>query len=149
MSDFIEVKIDDKQLQQALKKLAAKTSDLRPLMQNIAGILEDSVEENFEKEGRPKWQKLAKSTIKQRRKKGYWPGRLLQMQGELASSITSNYDSNFTIVGTNIKYAAIHQFGGNAGRSKKVKIPARAFLKIDIQNIYKIRKVLMQSLYSQ
>lgn len=131
MSEFIEVKIDDKQLQQALKKLTDKTSDLRPLMQNIAGALEDSVEENFEKEGRPKWQKLAKSTIKQRSKKGHWPGRILQVQGDLASSITSYYDSNSAIVGTNKVYAAVHQFGGKAGRNKKVQIPARPYLKID------------------
>lgn len=139
MSDFIEVKIDDKQLQQALKKLADKTSDLRPLMQNIAGILEDSVEENFEQEGRPKWQKLAKSTIKQRSKKGHWPGRILQIsQGGLTSSITSYYDSNSALVGTNRKYAAIHQFGGKAGRNKKVKIPARPFLKITDAEKHKI-----------
>ncbi len=130
MSDFIEVKIDDKELQQALKKLADKTSDLRPLMQNIAGIMEYSIEENFEQEGRPKWQKLSPVTIKQRRKKGYWPGRILQMRGELASSITSSYDSNSAIIGTNKKYAAIHQFGGKAGRGKKVKIPARSYLRL-------------------
>jgi phage virion morphogenesis protein len=140
MSDFIEVEIDDKELQQALKKLADKTSDLRPLMQNIAGIMEDSVEDNFEQEGRPKWQKLSPATIKQRRKKGYWPGRILQMRGELASSITSSYDSNSAIIGTNKKYAAIHQFGGDAGRNKKVKIPARPYLTLDYINIKYINK---------
>ena len=56
-------------------------------MKHIAGIMLDSVEENFEKEGRPdKWTSLAKPTIKQRIKKGYWPGRILQVRGELAAS---------------------------------------------------------------
>lgn len=146
MSDFIEIKIDDKQLQQALNRLADKTSDLRPLMQNIAGILEDSVEENFEQEGRPKWKELAKPTIKQRRKKGYWPGRILQMRGELASSITSSYDSNSAIVGTNKVYAAIHQFGGKAGRNKKVKIPARPYLLLTEIEINKIVYCIINSL---
>lgn len=51
-------------------------------MRNIADIMQDSVEENFEKEGRPeKWEKLKPSTIKQRSKKGYWQGRILQMRG--------------------------------------------------------------------
>ena len=60
MPEPIEIKIDDKEIQQLLKKLAAKTENLRPLMKDIVGIMADSVEEAFEKEGRPdKWQKLA------------------------------------------------------------------------------------------
>lgn len=143
MSEFIEVKIDDKQLQQALKRFADKTSDLTPLMQNIAGIMEDSVEENFEQEGRPKWQKLSPVTVKQRRKKGYWPGRILQIRGELASSITSDYDSNSAIVGTNKKYAAIHQFGGDARRNKKVKVAARPYLKLGEKETNKINRSIL------
>ena len=137
MPEPIEIKIDDAELQKNLKKLASKAENLRPLMKNISGIMLDSVEENFEKEGRPnKWTPLSKSTIRQRTKKGYWPGRILQMRGELASSITSYYDSNSAIVGTNKKYAAIHQFGGDAGRNKKVKIPARPYLKLnDSENV--------------
>ena len=131
MPEPIEIKIDDKEIQQYLKKLAEKTENLRPLMKNIAGIMMDSVEENFEKEGRPeKWTPLAKPTIRQRTKKGYYPGRILQMRGELAASITSKSDENSAIVGTNKVYAAIHQFGGKAGRDKKAEIPARPYLKL-------------------
>ena len=65
------------------------------------------------------------------RKKGYWPGRILQRRGELAASITSKYDENSAVVGTNKIYAAIHQFGGNAGRGEKVQIPASPFLQVD------------------
>ena len=131
MAESIEIKIDDIKLQEILKKLISKVQNLRPLMKNISGIMMDSVEENFEKEGRPdKWQELAKSTIKQRKKKGHWPGRILQVRGELASSITSYYDSDSAVVGTNKVYAAIHQFGGDAGRGKKAKIPARPYLSL-------------------
>lgn len=143
MPEPIEIKINDKEIQQLLKKLAAKTQNLRPLMKNIAGIMMDSVEENFEKEGRPeKWTLLAKVTIKQRTKKGYWPGKILQMRGDLASSITSKYNDNSAVVGTNKIYAAIHQFGGDAGKNKKVKIPARPYLMIgDTENILIINEV--------
>ena len=130
MSDFIEVKIDNEDLQRALNQLVERTSDLHPLMKNIAGILEDSVEENFEQECRPKWEGLKSSTIAQRTKKGYYPGKILQMRGELASSITSNYDENSAVIGTNKIYAAIHQFGGKTGKGKKAEIPARPFLKL-------------------
>lgn len=131
MPEPIKIKIDNKEIQQLLKKLTTKTENLRPLMKNIAGIMMDSVETNFEQEGRPKWQGLAKSTIKQRTKAGTWPGKILQVsQAGLASSITSKYDDNSAMVGTNKVYAAIHQFGGDAGRNKKVKIPARPYLKL-------------------
>ena len=128
MSDFIEIWLENKELQRYLDQLAEKTENLRPLMKNIAGIIADSVEENFEQQGRPKWQMLAKSTIENRTKKGYYPGKILQMRGELAASITSYYDENSAIVGTNKVYAAIHQFGGKAGRNRKVGIPARPYL---------------------
>jgi phage virion morphogenesis protein len=141
MPDPIEIKVDDKEIQQVLKKLIFKTENLRPLMKNIAGIMADSVEENFEQEGRPdKWEKLSPVTIKLRSKKGYWPGRILQMQGDLAVSITSKYDENSAIVGTNKVYASIHQFGGDAGRNKKVKIPARPYLKLTDEDLTQILK---------
>ena len=145
MTEPIEIMVDDKEIQQLLKKLISKTENLRPLMKNIAGIMLDSVEENFEKEGRPdKWQGLAKTTIKQRNKKGYWPGRILQVRGELAASITSKYDENSAVVGTNKVYAAIHQFGGEAGKNKKVKIPARPYLKLgDKENKQIIENILL------
>ena len=131
MPESIEIKVDDKEIQQLLKKLISKTANLRPLMKNITAIMMDSTEENFEKEGRPdKWTSLAKSTIKQRTKKGYWPGRILQVRGELAASITSKSDDNSAVVGTNKAYAAIHQLGGNTGKNKKIEIPARPYLKL-------------------
>ena len=54
----IEIKLDNKAVEEALLKVAQKASDLRPLMKNIAGIMADSTEENFKEEGRPKWQDL-------------------------------------------------------------------------------------------
>lgn len=127
--DIFEIKIDNKELNQVLDKLFEKTTDLKPLMKSIAGTMADAVEENFKQEGRPEWTKLKDSTIKLRTQKGYWPGKILQMRGELAASITSQYNENSAIVGTNKVYAAIHQFGGKTGKNKKVEILARPYLK--------------------
>ena len=146
MDEPFEIKIDNKELNQVLDKLFEKTSDLRPLMKNIAGIMADSVEENFKQEGRPEWAKLKDSTIKVRTQKGYWPGKILQMRGELAASITSNYDESSAIVGTNKEYAAIHQFGGNAGRNKKTKIEARPYLKLDEKDLNNILNISLNYL---
>lgn len=55
---------------------------------------------------------------------------ILQDSGRLASSISTDFDSTHAVIGTNVEYAAIHQFGGMAGRGRKVKIEARPFLPI-------------------
>ena len=52
----------------------------------------------------------------------------------LMGSITSAYTNDEAIVGTNEPYAAIHQFGGKAGRGRKVDIPARPFLALTPQD---------------
>src|SRR5574344_661106 len=129
MSDNIEIRIDNKAVKEALLKVASKCEDMKPLMKNIAGIMADSVEENFEQEGRPdKWQELAESTIKKRKKTKHWPGRILQVEGQLATSITTQYDNESAVIGSNLAYAAIHQLGGQANKKKKVTIPTRPYL---------------------
>jgi len=128
--DKITIKIDDSQVISALERLAAKTNNLRPLMNNISQIMLDDVEENFSQQGRPRWQALAPTTIARREKQGHWPGAILQVRGELAGSISARATNASAIVGTNKVYAAIHQFGGMAGRNHSVEIPARPYLQI-------------------
>ena len=132
MSDKpIEIKIDNKDVERKLLELAQKGENLRPLMKNIAGIFASATEENFKNEGRPdKWTELAKATKKQRTKQKKWPGQILQVSGQLASSISTQYDDDSAVIGSNLDYAAIHQLGGQAGRNKKVTIPARPYLKL-------------------
>ena len=127
----IEVKIENKEVEEALLELASRTENLRPLMKNIAGILASSTEENFKNEGRPeKWTDLADITKKKREKIKKWPGQILQVEGQLAGSVNPQYDNESAVIGSNKEYAAIHQLGGQAGRNKKVSIPARPYLKL-------------------
>ena len=126
----IEIKIDNQEINQRLLELAHKSENLRPLMKNIAGILAYSTEENFANEGRPKWVDLAESTKKQRKKTGHYPGQILQVTGQLASSISTRYDEDSAVIGSNLDYAAIHQLGGQAGRNKTVLVPARPYLRL-------------------
>ena len=132
MSDKpIEIKIDNKDVERKLLELAQKSENLRPLMKNIAGIFASATEENFKNEGRPdKWTELSEATKKQRTKQKKWPGQILQVSGQLAMSITTQYDNESAVIGSNKVYAAIHQLGGQAGKNKKVEIPARPYLKL-------------------
>lgn len=129
-NDPIEIKIDNKEVESKLLDLAQKSENLRPLMKNIAGIFAYSTEENFKEEGRPKWENLKDLTIKQRTKRKYWPGMILQVTGQLASSVNTYYDDTSAIISSNLAYAAIHQLGGETGRNKTAEIPARPYLKL-------------------
>ena len=131
MSNPIEIKIDNKEVESRLLDLAKRSENLRPLMKNIAGIFAYSTEENFKNEGRPdKWTELSESTIKQRTKNKQWPGMILQISGQLASSVNTYYDDDSAVMGSNLEYAAIHQLGGQAGKNKSVEIPARPYLQL-------------------
>lgn len=129
--DPIEIKIDNKAVNERLLELAKRGENLRPLMKNIAGVFASSTEENFKEEGRPeKWTDLADITKEKRRKKNKWPGQILQVEGQLASSVNTQYDDESAVIGSNLPYAAIHQLGGQAGKNKKVEIPARPYLQL-------------------
>ncbi|WP_426840318.1 phage virion morphogenesis protein [Glaesserella parasuis] len=106
-----------------LKLLASKTENNASLMRNIAGTMESAVLTNFDVGGRPHWLGIK-----------YRDGSPLVDTENLMSSITSDYDKDVAIVGTNEAYAAIHQFGGRAGRGRKVDIPARPFLMLTPQD---------------
>jgi phage virion morphogenesis protein len=130
MPDPIEIRLDNKEITDKLLELANRDENLRPLMKNIAGIFAYSTEENFKAEGRPKWQDLAETTKKQRAKKGKYPGQILQVEGKLAASVSTYYDDDSAVIGSNLPYAAVHQLGGKAGKGRKVTIPARPYLKL-------------------
>lgn len=143
----IEIKIDNQEVSQRLLELAQRGENLRPLMKNIAGVLAYSTEENFANEGRPdKWLDLSEQTKKQRKKPGHWPGQILQVTGQLVSSISTHYDDESAIIGSNLDYAAIHQLGGQAGKNKSVAIPARPYLKLSDDDFIEILDISTGSL---
>lgn len=79
---------------------------------------------------------------KMREKKKKWPGQILQVSGQLASSINTYYDNDSAVIGSNLEYAAIHQLGGQAGRNKKVNILARPYLKLTDEDLKEIIKII-------
>ena len=121
---MIEIEINNaQQIASILNKLANAAQDRTLLMRSIAGTMESAVLQNFDVGGRPKWLGLK-----------YRQGTPLVDTENLMNSITSYYDNNVAEVGTNEPYAAIHQFGGKAGRGRKVDIPARPFLVLTPQD---------------
>ncbi len=54
--------------------------------------------------------------------------KILIKSGQLSDDIVVRASDGGIVVGSDKKYAAIQNFGGKAGRGKKVTIPARPFL---------------------
>ena len=122
----ITVTVDDAALQAALRRAKERLTHTRPLMAGISNLLLEALEDNFQQERDPDtgspWPELALSTRQQRAKQGKWPGQILQVSGQLAASVTNDYDDTTATVSTGKEYAAIHHFGGMAGRGRRVRI---------------------------
>jgi len=90
-----------------------KMKERKPLMREIAQIMYNAVQKNFETEGKRLggWPQLAKSTLKDKTRKGYTSGMLIR-KGNLLRSISTRFDNNESIAGTNKVYARILQEGG-------------------------------------
>ena len=130
-SEPIEIKFENKEVLDKILKVAKQCDDLRPLMKNIAGIFASSTQDNFAEEGIPdKWVDLSEVTKNLRKEINKYPGPILQVTGQLATSVNTHYDNDSAVIGSNLAHAAIHQLGGDAGRNRKVKIPARPYLKL-------------------
>lgn len=104
---MIEIKIASDTVTTALARLAQGLGNTAPLMTQLAGVLLFAVEENFAQGGRPAWAGLKPPVAKRRQ-----GGQLLVDSGRLKNSLTVHADATSAVVGTNVKYAAIHQFGG-------------------------------------
>lgn len=143
------------ELTRAMERLNLSQQDLLILNERVAAILEQSTHERFEEEKSPQgkaWEPLSEQTLiararRRTRRKGGASGfmtkrgnlskraqriissaNILQDTARLLRSITSKARPEGAAVGTNLVYGAIHQLGGQAGRGKKVKIPARPYL---------------------
>lgn len=130
---MFEVKVEAGEAMRSLARLTHSVNNLSPLMREIVAALHYETEENFATQGRHKWHDLADSTKARRAKLGKWPGMMLQVDGQLAGSISTSSDSRRAVIGSNKVYAAMQQFGGKKSTFSNLwgDIPARPYLPID------------------
>lgn len=116
MSGF-SIQVEDAQVTAALLALRARLGHLQPVMASIGQRLVTQADLSFRAEQDPwgtAWQRLSHSTLRQRRTgKGTGGAKILRDTGRLASSISYRASADQVVVGTNVIYAAIHQFGGD------------------------------------
>ncbi|MDD5395238.1 MAG: phage virion morphogenesis protein [Thiothrix sp.] len=72
-----------------------------------------------------KWPALSEVTIKRRRNGSDKP---LRDTGVLMNSLQSFVQGNTAHIGSHLIYSNIHNYGGMAGRGRKVKIPQRRYM---------------------
>lgn len=103
---YITITIDDSPVSDLFTQLRARMQDLSPVMRNIGEIVKRSIEQNFAAKppGRPEAWKESKR-VKEK------DGQTLSDTGRLRRSFTVKGYPDRVEVGTNVKYAAYHQFG--------------------------------------
>ena len=118
-----------KEFQKRLDNLAKDFNNPKEILNEIGILTKNKSEESFEKQSSPfggRWKANAPATLIQKR-----GNKILTQSGLLRTSLTYKLENQIVTIGTNKEYAPIHQFGGKAGRGKKVIIPARPFLPIN------------------
>lgn len=137
----ITVTVTDTGVAAKIRAMMAAGEQLEDLHKRIGAALVSNVQLGFKSGASPGGQSWAPLKIRK--------GQPLRDTGRLRSSITSSADGDGVTVGTNVDYAAVHQFGavihpkkaggrlvfanGAGGMifAKKVTIPARPFMPID------------------
>jgi phage virion morphogenesis protein len=131
----LKLTVNDKQFQIALKNFTARIAP-EPLLKIAGQVMQGSIERTFREQGSPagSWAPLAASTLK--RGRGGVGRKILIRSGRLKNSISYQVAGRTLTIGTNLKYAAVQQVGGVAGRRGPFKkkqgrrpvIPARPYL---------------------
>lgn len=128
MSDIINISISDGPLRAALGRLIAALKDTTPVMGALSEIMIDASARAFASTSDPatgaQWKPLSSSRQRQRAKKGRSVANILQDSGLLVGSITEasgelavrEIGPDHALVGTNVPYAAAHQFGATIQR---------------------------------
>lgn len=147
------ITVKDEGVQTALKALALRVNNMKPVLQTLGVGITERAQQRFDNSTGPdgvKWKRLSDVTLgifKERlagkksnvKKNGALNAKGLRElinrrplidSGQLQEQIEPHATASGLTVVANTEYAAIHQFGGKAGRGLKVTIPARPFLPV-------------------
>ena len=137
----LSVEVDDAELREQLNRLVFRLANVDPILDNIGRRLVTSTINRFEREHAPDgtpWKPSARAEEE--------GGQTLTDTARLRQSITHRVRGDGVEVGTNVVYAAIHQFGGQAGRGLKTTLPARPYLGVDAGDRRAILRIVRRAL---
>ena len=137
------VEIESAALNAVFERLAAVLANPAAAMDQIGRYLVASTLRRFERERAPDgspWLKSARALAEG----GHTLTDTGRLRGSIAHTVTDG--GRAVEVGSNVLYAAIHQFGGRAGRGRRVTLPARPYLGIDDRDRDAIARILSRAL---
>ena len=125
MADVV-IRMHGRELQRAFKEAGRRCGNLRPVFEDIGDLMVESIRQNFRAGGRPSaWPKR-----KERKSK-----RLLRESGRLERSIKAEADGDSVVIGSDLSYAAAHQYGEG-------HLPERPFLVVQDEDERAMASVL-------
>ena len=166
---MIVARFDHAHLDAEIANIINRGRDLTAPLASCGEVMLTSIDKNFEVQGRyasaesmrggsTRWEPLAESTKRARiggsraftnagtlRKKARakLAGlKILQQSGHLAASFSKQVGGNTLTIGSNLIYAAIHNYGGQAGRGHRVTIPARPMLVVQDEDVDDMLEIL-------
>lgn len=158
---MITVTFDARALKVAIDGLQGRVANMRPALAAAAQVLREAAMQAFDESRSPDgkaWPSLKPASIVSRARrhspKGYAKNRARTLAryadakplldtGQLRNSIqVYSVTDTEAVVGTKLPHAAIHQFGGRAGRGRRVSIPARPFLGLSEQAKSEIEDII-------
>ncbi len=115
-------KYDKLPVERRLRKVLSRMDDLTPAMTECGLVLLGSVARNFKDGGRPvRWKPSARAAA---------GGKTLIDTARLKNSMTMRAGRRHVAVGTNVAYAAIHQFGGRINKTVAVRAHRRLLVQV-------------------
>ena len=148
----ITINVQSDAVQRALKRLSLRLSNLSPIFRGIGADVVADAQLRFKDSRDPygvAWKPLSfaarmararrvsggksplkrNGTFKKAAFGAFTTAKPLLDTGRLRNSVTFRLAGPAAVeVGTTVVYGPIHQFGGQAGRGKKVTIPRRSFI---------------------
>lgn len=126
--EAISIEVDNKEVQKALSAAIKAVDNISPALKSIGQGVVNSTKQRFADEESPdgeKWADLSALTLSRKRN-----DKILTESSAL-SRVHAHVSGNVLEVGSNLKYAAMHQFGGKTSEKSMFPnsiIPARPFL---------------------
>lgn len=126
---------DDAEASKLLGRLSAFCARPVEATAKVAHVIAERSRLTFHDQADPwgnPWAALSPATLAKRRGGGRGGVSILRDTGQLLASLTDGVAGDEAVVhiGFSDRPATIHQFGGQAGRGRKVNIPARPMLPI-------------------
>mgnify|MGYP001039274742 CR=1 FL=1 len=120
---------DDRELREMIQQTGDRIKNVLPAMKAFGEYMVMATQDRFAAEKAPDgsgWKALSPRTENWKEEHGKID-KILQQDGYLRLIHYTPDNAGLTL-SSNRKYAAIHQYGGMAGRGRKVEIPKREFL---------------------